>query len=530
MDEKELLENENDSQAYKKRKHNTLANYTISGASSEVVSRYGSAVKEDLVAYGGVDNEHGVTLTKGLKSISKSKINPNYKNQNTKQQAGFSAEVVSVSRTNKKNTIEGRSVRKIRTDDIGSVNDPLKDHVTLDKSGNVIAGSGTQMKFVGKNGSEWLDYAMSDECKKYRDNDVPLECPSDYYDEAQKKASEQIEKLQKEVGTLKGKADKASVLAKKEAEIEKLQKIKKNLRKSKVSSKEAIDTRLYPEKSTVEDVAKLGGRAALQGLAMGAAISGGFSIVQNAIALAKGEKDLGEATIDTIVTTGKGAIAGGASAGAGALIKGVMQNSGKAFARTLSKTALPAYIVSATVETTKTLCRYFNGDIDDKECLIELGEKGTGMISSAVYSAVFASVGQLMIPIPALGAFIGGLVGGFVGSALNSAFYKALTDSFKEADLAHKRRLEVERYCKEAIERANEFRAQVERVTNKYIGTNIKVFNDAFSLMDEAIRADNIDDFIAANCSIQKQLGYKSQFSNFSEFNTLMLIDRSLEL
>lgn len=41
--------------------------------------------------------------------------------------------------------------------------------------------------------------------------------------------------------------------------------------------------------------------------------------------------------------------------------------------------------------------------------------------------------------------------------------------------------------------------------------------------------SDN-DDFIALNASIQRQLGYNPQFSNFSKFNALMLSGHSLKL
>ena len=40
-------------------KVSTIKNVGIAGANTEVVQRYGSAVKEHFVAYSGVDNETG---------------------------------------------------------------------------------------------------------------------------------------------------------------------------------------------------------------------------------------------------------------------------------------------------------------------------------------------------------------------------------------------------------------------------------------------------------------------------------------
>lgn len=57
---------------------NNLKNATISGASSEVVQRYGSAVKEHYMSYTGINNETGNHLKKGFKDIASSKINPDY--------------------------------------------------------------------------------------------------------------------------------------------------------------------------------------------------------------------------------------------------------------------------------------------------------------------------------------------------------------------------------------------------------------------------------------------------------------------
>jgi hypothetical protein len=75
------------------KKEKTLENVGLAGAAAEVVQRYESANKEILIGGVGVDNETGKVLSKSLESISKSKINPDYKENNINQQSGFSAEV-----------------------------------------------------------------------------------------------------------------------------------------------------------------------------------------------------------------------------------------------------------------------------------------------------------------------------------------------------------------------------------------------------------------------------------------------------
>lgn len=126
----------------------------IAGASIESAHRYGAAVKEHIVAYTGQDNEIGKQLEKSLKSISKERVSHEYRYQNLKQQAGFTAEVKETANVNAEKIIHSDTSRKIRTDDLGRVNDPLFDHVEIDAFGNIIDGSGAQMKFVGSSPQE----------------------------------------------------------------------------------------------------------------------------------------------------------------------------------------------------------------------------------------------------------------------------------------------------------------------------------------------------------------------------------------
>ena len=120
----------------KKDYRDNFRNASISGGMVETVDRFGSANKEHLVAYSGIDNERSKVLKKGLERTASSK-------------AGFSAEDKTVARANAEAIIEKRTERMVRTDDIGRVNDPLYDTVIIDRDGNIVEGSGTQLKFVG---------------------------------------------------------------------------------------------------------------------------------------------------------------------------------------------------------------------------------------------------------------------------------------------------------------------------------------------------------------------------------------------
>jgi hypothetical protein len=255
--------------------------------------------------------------------------------------------------------------------------------------------------------------------------------------------------------------------------LDKYKTIDKNLRKSKVSNKEAIEARLSAEVSTVKDIAKVSHRAGVEAVGTGAALAGGMSLARNVVAVARGEVEPEEAALEVVKDTGTGAVVSCTTAFMGSVIKGSMQNAGKAgsVVNSLSKTNLPVQIVSATIEAGKTLEKYFKGDIDGVECLTELGEKGTGMVSSAM----FAVIGQLVIPIPV----VGGMIGGMLGYVLSSACYRCLVSALQGAKIAREERLRIEAECAEAVKMIREYRREMETAISRYLLEYMSTFQEA---------------------------------------------------
>jgi hypothetical protein len=514
-------------------KAKTLENVGLAGTTTEVVQRYGSANKEFLVGYGGKDNETGQTLRKSLKTISEYKVNPDYRDNNIHQQAGFSAEVESNSRKNAANIIAGKNTRSTRTDDlnkqdygngktVGGTNDQLMDLVELDANGMPIPGSGTQMKFVGKGGDDTLGKLMSKPFQKYYDNDVPIEVPSDYYDGVREAAAKEAGNVKNQLENLKKnpKANPETVKAK-EAQLKKLNDIKdgKSIRKSNVSSKDAEFARLHPKLATAADIGKTSHSAGVEAAKSGLVIAGAMSLVRNMVAVIKGEKEADEAALAVIVDTGSGTALSYATAFAGSAIKGGMQNAKDSGIRALSKTNIAATIVTTALEAGKTLGKYFKDEIDGTECLTELGEKGTGMVASAM----FAAIGQAVIPIPV----VGGLIGSTVGYALSSACYGQLVGALKDAKLAHENRIKIEAECAEAIAMIRQCRAEIEKIISAYLIEHITIFNTAFDDMKAALAIGDVDGFISGVNEITVQLGKRPKFNTLNEFDALMNDDAS---
>ena len=495
----------------RKRFKEGLERSAIEGAAAETVQRFGSANKEFFVGYSGIDNESGTKLKKGLKEISKYNVDPNNPDSSIKQQAGFAAEIKATSRKNAKRIIDKDTTRAYRTDDMGSVNDPLYDIVDVDANGNVIVGSESQMKFVGASPEKLLDALAGKKYQKYLDANAILDIADDDYDalmgiNGNKGIIDQkIEALQKQLEKAKENGNN-ELATKKKIEIEKYKKIKEKIRKAGLTRKEAIEARKNPVLSTAKDIVKTSHQAGLEQAKYGACISGSISIVKNVVACAKGEKDPAEAAKSVVIDTGKGAATSYATAFVGSTIKGAMQNSSSAGIRELANTNLATGLVTTTITVGKTMKRYLSGEIDGAECVEELGEKGVGEIGSAM----FASIGIAVVPssAPALLSVIGGIAGATLGYTAAVAVYQELATSLKDAKLARENRIVVEAECEEAIKLIRQYRLEMKEMVAKYLSDNITVFNDGFAMMDRAIIENDVNGFIDKNKLMESAKAY----------------------
>lgn len=514
-------------------KKRTVENIGIAGAQAEAVQRYGSAVKEHFVAYTGEDREAGEALAKGLKSISKSKLNPEFKEQNIKQQAGFSAEVKTVAKENAEKIISGdKAPRSTRTDDIakqpdgrggivGGKNDQLRDIAEIDENGIYIEGSGRQLKFVGSNSEGCYNKLLGSKMDKYRDADVPIEIPSDFYDDVKAKLTKRAEDLRRQINNAEQKGN-LELAEKHRAQLAKVEKTSRNLRKGKLTNQEAIEARLHPKISTAKDVAQLSHCAGVEAAKTGAVIGGGMSFIRNSVSVIKGDKEPADAALAIVGDTAAAATLSYTTGFVGSAVKGGMQNANSIYLQSLSHTAAPAMIATSVLEVGKTLCRLADGQIDGVECLNELGEKGTGIVASTAG----ATVGQILIPIPV----VGGLIGSMCGYALTSMYYSTLTSALNEAKLAHEERLQVEAECEEAIQAIREYRLEMELTIRNYFTENISAFNHAFSQMNEAFHTENVDLFIAGANSITETLRGEVLFRTTDELDALMAGEDTITL
>ena len=508
--------------------NSTNVNYSASVASADTIKMHGSAVKEHFVAYSGVDRVTGKQFAKGLKSISLSRVNKKYRVTNIKQQAGFSAEVKTQARENAERILSRKTTRITRTDDmskqingrggtIGGINEQLYDIAEVDRNGIYIQGSGRQLKFVGGDSKACTTKLLSKAYDKYRESEVMLEVPSDFYDDICKELERKSSLLKKQIASGKNRNNHTQ-----KEQLKRIQKTQELLKRGKLSNKEAIEARLHPKFSTAKDIAKISNKSGIQSAQNAAIIGGGISAIQNITSAIQGDKLLVNALFDTATDTTKAAVTGYIVGYGGAALKGALENAPKECLRVLADSNAPAIIVTSVLEIGKTLTRYCNGEIDCADCFIELGEKGVGIIASTAG----ATIGQVLIPIPV----IGGVVGSMVGYALSSAYYNSLATLLKEAKMSQIEREHIEAECYESILTMKEFQIQLTLAVNNYMREHITVFQNALSLMNENYGTSDVDKFIYGANLITEKLGVTPLFETLEQCDDLMSGDAIIKI
>ncbi|GAA7925800.1 DUF456 domain-containing protein [Helicobacter pylori] len=476
-----------------REKNGNIANAAIVGAVSEESALYASANKEYLAI---LDDK---TLGRTLKGISKYKVNPKYQYQNINQQAGFSAELKEQAHANAQNILMENGERLVQYDNLSvdqkaqigerfpdyatpNKNHELVDYVRVDRNGNVISNTLTQSKFVVRNGAECFEKFLSKDYEKYLKNGVKMEIPKDFFGDFQK-------------------------VAKLEEKLQKCKIIKANTRSASITKEEAIYARNHPTLSTAKDMVSHSHQAGMNATGVGALVSGVVSSITNICECVTKGKDPKEVLKHTAIATLKGGAYSYGIAFGGSLLGGMMQNSANKVIQSFGKSSLPVMIVGVGVANVMIFIRYFSGKIDEVELCKQLGRTNTTLISGGA----MAFAGQALIPIPVVGA----LIGGFVGAALSEAFFNALNS--KKVELAHQKRIEIEKECRESIRLLEMYQNQFKEVFERYFHETARFFNESFDELERALYAGDADLAIGANNKIQEGLGQKALFDNKQE-------------
>ncbi|MEG2847771.1 MAG: hypothetical protein RR904_03230 [Bacilli bacterium] len=491
-----------------KKREKILSGAEIGAINDELIQKQGEGASQIIQAlkgkrYDALGNDighHGRSLEK----IGNYKINQKYREINIKQQAGFSAELIKEARDNKNNIINGETSRTRTTDGIGQTNNQKYDHIKVDKMGNIVLDSGSQMK-VYSSAEDLVKKLGNKEWEKYLDSQIDV--PTEQVQEIKEMARAKAKLFREQAHTAKGRGD-IEVYNKKINQAESMEKIEKNIRDSGVKRQEAIDARLNPKnfvsKEFISD-AHCAGKTAAKGAVL---LSGAISFGQNVYLVMNNKKTFENACSDF---TRDITIAGGSAyivAGTGTAIKGLMHSSSEIAIRKLGTTSAPTMIVTSALEIGKILKRYSAGDINETELLEELGEKGTGIIAAS-YGA---TLGTLILP------GIGSVIGSMIGYTVSNLIYKECLNILKLRDISIERRKVIEEMSAEAIVMLENYRQSLIKENNQVLEERdliIKSILTSVENRDVNLLTNSINNL---GCS----LGRKLEFETFDEFDSVM--------
>lgn len=519
------------------KKDKKIINSATTGMAQKNLNQvHGEAASQILQAYRGirVDKFGDEIVHKGrnLKDISNYKVNPKYEEINLKQQSGFSAELIEESRSNKEAILSGKETRIRTTDGIGKTNDTQYDHVEVDLNGNIIEGSGSQMKFLkvkvdpktGEKSYNVIDKLANQEDWKRYDTQVVI--PQEDYEGAIKYAEEQYNKNMElyEKSLNKGNREAAQKYKKRAEDYKKTQ---ERIKPAKLTQEEALNARTNPEKFVVKEVVKDVHNAGIEAAKSGIIIGGTISIAQNLYAVVQNEKDLDEAVKDVLLSTAKTGVTAYTVGAGGTTVKALMHSSKNQIVRRMGTTSLPTLMITGAIEIGSSFKRYINGEIDEFGLMEELGEKGVGMITAGYCAGSGAVIGATVgSVVPVIGTAIGGVVGGFIGSILgynvSGVLYREAMGALQAEKIAYERRIIIEELARQAIEENKKYREMFIAFSKTQLNKRKEEIEKNLYILDKSILENNIDDFFYSVNNIGKIFGYNLQFKTMDEFESFM--------
>ncbi len=263
-------------------------------------------------------------------------------------------------------------------------------------------------------------------------------------------------------------------------------------------------------------------RSGLEAGKIGAAISGGVSGVTGLINLSRGEADVGEVVAQVAVDAAKGyansyvttAISKGVPH---LLVKAGME---KSAASLLTKSNAHLAIAAGAVQSGKSIVKYLKGDIDGEQLLSEVSH--TAMTGASAF--YYGALGQAIIPIPVVGAFVGSTVGYFVGNMLHQSGLISLGES-AVVKAARERREHIEALCLTAIPLMRAHRLELESLIAQHFTARGYLLSQAFDGLEHSLLDWNADGFTAQLEQVNQAFGASLPFKTLTEFDAFMADD-----
>ena len=240
---------------------------------------------------------------------------------------------------------------------------------------------------------------------------------------------------------------------------------------------------------------------------------------KGAYRLLRGEDEAGVILADVIVDTADGFAAGyvisslGTGIGAAATELGLPG---------ITKGNAHLAIAASILQSGKSFTRYLLKEIDEEQLLDEVNRT----VITGTASFYYGSLGQAVIPIPVIGAFVGATVGYFTGTILYQSGLLCLgsTPSARQAD---ERRKRIEELCLHAIPLMQRHREELQSLIYKYATAHTALVASALTAMDTALAEGNPDACLGQLEILCTAFNTVLPFTSFQEFDEFMIDGRN---
>lgn len=285
----------------------------------------------------------------------------------------------------------------------------------------------------------------------------------------------------------------------------------------------------------------------------------GFLIIENTVAVLKGEKTPQEAAVSVAKATGEEA-ARYVEVFSEEAIERVLKNTSSDFCSNLADNRLPAVLVDLVKQIAVLSAAYLKKKINGAEFAKSLMQYSLTTIVPVLWSTVLQDekIGPIAEGVQAvlqdenmgiiarcvisvlkdgnIGTMAGKvqsilkLAGSTLGFMAAVSVFEDMKSAIDEYHLAVEQRKIVEAQCAEAIERIYEYRREMNENVERYLSEHLSTFNNSFAQMDKAIVEGDIHGYVSGNVKIQELLGKEIQFRTAEEFDNLMLSDENFKL
>lgn len=256
-------------------------------------------------------------------------------------------------------------------------------------------------------------------------------------------------------------------------------------------------------------------------------VTSAISLTQNMYAVLSNEKTLDVAVKDISKDVIEAGVTGYAIGSTSSALQNMMTSSKSNFLNRCGNSVVPVAIVSSSIEIGKSFTRYAKNEIDEEGLVIELGEKGTGMLAAsygaAIGTVLGASVGSI---IPVFGTTTGAMIGGFMGSMLgystSAMLYYGALQVFENEKISYKRRYEIEQIARYAIEMNEKYCSELDKYLDKCRSEYRENIGKQITCLNKYLQNQNEEEYVEALNKIGNYFGINLMFQSFIEFDQAM--------